>query len=90
MIEINGKMYASKAVFFKEEGIPRKEGETYQSWHRRNNLKYFPDIKKNYYKMCSKYHNERYHKDEEYRKRCLQQHFQRRTLKVLKNAFSPI
>ena len=75
-ITIDGKEYKSKMAFFREMNEIQRDGETYQSFHRRCNIKYFPEIRKNYQDMCGTYKLRRYHEDPEYRQKDIQRSLQ--------------
>jgi hypothetical protein len=71
-LEIEGKIYKSKVQYFKEMGECQRDGETYANYHRRCNMKYFPNIRKKVIGQCNDYINKRYHEDDEFRRKWLE------------------
>jgi hypothetical protein len=67
-ITVNGIEYKTKVQYFKEMGEVQRENETYVSFHRRCNLKYFQDIRRTYQDQMNAYNLKRYHSDPLFRK----------------------
>ena len=61
----------SLAQMFRDAGeVFDKEKESYQTWHKRCVLKYFPNKRKQHYAGTNKLHMKKYHSNKEFKVLC--------------------